>query len=538
MPFCPHDMHMMDPVSLTFASAGIMVGSQDPMMGFPPGTRFVPYAVVRNTTPAPIKLSPVLNYMAGSAPVTRPLHAETLAPFEARQLGLTAMMQALGLSNFNGSINLALNYTGRPGEVQVATGSVGQTGNYVFEVDPEGLGQSLSKEASYWSVADGFDTMFSVWNPISTAEDLTVTFYYADGSGKYTLPVHLDGNASAMIDIMKLKMSGQPDQDGHQFSDTALQGSAVFANAQGYTKPITAVVGVGTFNAQTATCCTNKVNCCGYSNFSVTPVGWSCPIGASMQCDDRATYCDGSIQTFTSTSSWSSSNTSVATVSSGTVSGSAAGSVTISAKFPSLVSFTGTLCPPQTCPQGSNGASGPATFTTPTPSQHTYPNSPLQSGCYVGTPFDAPIGGGKTHNAQDLKSSGIAIGTPVYAAESGQVTAVFSTATHDPQSEVLVNGIPACAGKGDSTNYVEITGADNAITRYYHTHPTVTKGQSVTAGQQIGTVDTSGCSSGPHVHMQRKANGSMVNFVVTGCAPNPPKYDLANTWYDDGPFSF
>jgi hypothetical protein len=62
-------------------------------------------------------------------------------------------------------------------------------------------------------------------------------------------------------------------------------------------------------------------------------------------------------------------------------------------------------------------------FASTTPSQHTYPSSPLQNGCYVGTPFDAPIGGGKKHNAQDLKSSGIAIGTPVYAAEGGTVTA-------------------------------------------------------------------------------------------------------------------
>jgi len=141
-------------------------------------------------------------------------------------------------------------------------------------------------------------------------------------------------------------------------------------------------------------------------------------------------------------------------------------------------------------------------FASTTPSQHTYPNSPLQNGCYVGTPFDASTAPDQKHNAQGIKSSGIAVGTPVYGAEGGTVSAAQSGIAHDPKSDVNKRGtsIPQWAGLGDTADYVWITGSDGAATKYYHVTPTVTNGQKVNAGDKIGTVEVSGCSSGAHVH--------------------------------------
>ena len=79
----------------------------------------------------------------------------------------------------------------KEGDLVLASGSVDQTGTYVFEVEPQGVASSRSKYANYWGVANGNDTMYSLWNPSDTAEDIVATFYYGDGSGKYTLPVHL-----------------------------------------------------------------------------------------------------------------------------------------------------------------------------------------------------------------------------------------------------------------------------------------------------------------------------------------------------------
>src|SRR5205814_3333491 len=157
-------------------------------------TAFSPYQVLRNTTEKPLDVSLQVNYMTGmqgSTPVTKNLPTQHLAPSESRQLDLQGPLTTAGLKNFNGSINLLVSFTGKEGDLVLASGSVDQTGTYVFEVEPQGVASSRSKYANYWGVANGNDTMYSLWNPSDTAEDIVATFYYGDGSGKYTLPVHL-----------------------------------------------------------------------------------------------------------------------------------------------------------------------------------------------------------------------------------------------------------------------------------------------------------------------------------------------------------
>ena len=57
--------------------------------------------------------------------------------------------------------------------------------------------------------------------------------------------------------------------------------------------------------------------------------------------------------------------------------------------------------------------------------------------------------------------------------------------------------------------YVEVTHADNVITRYCHMWkpPMVKVGQIVNAGQQIGLVGDSGHSSGAHCHFEVHLGG-------------------------------
>jgi hypothetical protein len=285
--------------------------------------------------------------------------------------------------------------------------------------------------------------------------------------------------------------------------------------------------------------------CLGYSSLGIilTSSGYypissfDVVVGESFQLYALAIFSNGTLYNATGSATWSSSDTAVASVATGLVTAVGGGSSQITGSIslvaPGVKAFGCGGCPGQQVMTAGAGSS----IANTTPSQHTYPDPPLQNGCYVGTPFDAPVGSGK-HNAQDVKSSGIAVGTPVYAAEGGTVTAVQSGIAHDPNSNVFNPGTstPKCAGKAETADYVWITGSDGAVTKYYHVTPTVSNGQRVTAGQQIGTVDVSGCSSGPHVHVQREVSGSKVNFVLTNCAPNASKYDLGNTWYDDGPF--
>jgi len=111
-----------------------------------------------------------------------------------------------------------------------------------------------------------------------------------------------------------------------------------------------------------------------------------------------------------------------------------------------------------------------------------------------------------THNGVDI---GAPRGTVIRAAAGGRVTLVRCSA----QGVSVSSGSP-CDVDG-SINvvgcgwYVEITHADNIITRYCHMlrRPDVSVGQEVSPGQPIGLVGSSGRSSGPHLHFEVHING-------------------------------
>lgn len=93
------------------------------------------------------------------------------------------------------------------------------------------------------------------------------------------------------------------------------------------------------------------------------------------------------------------------------------------------------------------------------------------------------------HNGVDLAN---ASGTPIYAAKGGTVT----TAGY--------NGVYGY--------YVTINHGDGFSTLYGHlTHYVVASGQSVSGGQVIGYMGSTGWSTGPHLHFTVYYNGSTVN---------------------------
>ncbi|GEM_PF-7066831 len=170
-----------------------------------------------------------------------------------------------------------------------------------------------------------------------------------------------------------------------------------------------------------------------------------------------------------------------------------------------------------------------------TPSQHTYPNPPLNA-CRVSVPFDGVINHntGKKHQAQDTVGSNIQVGTPVFAPESGRITQFVQGKPHDPRPA------PQCAGQNSPADFIEITGADGGITRLYHVSILSSLAQmplpiAVTGGQQIGTIDISGCTSAPHTHIQRKVNGVLVNFTMP-C--DNSHFDDPGSYYDDSDGTF
>jgi murein DD-endopeptidase MepM/ murein hydrolase activator NlpD len=102
-------------------------------------------------------------------------------------------------------------------------------------------------------------------------------------------------------------------------------------------------------------------------------------------------------------------------------------------------------------------------------------------------------GGARNHPGVDILAP---VGTPVLAALSGRVTRVDSGGGYN----------------GGYGNLVVISHANGLETRYAHLSRTsVSVGQTVSQGQQVGAVGMTGNTSGPHLHFETYSNGARQN---------------------------
>ena len=109
------------------------------------------------------------------------------------------------------------------------------------------------------------------------------------------------------------------------------------------------------------------------------------------------------------------------------------------------------------------------------------------------------------HGGIDIAGAGI-MGTPVVAAADGTVIASNSSCTHNWGKSY------SCGCGGGYGNYVMISHAGGQMTVYGHlTSLTVSTGQTVSRGQVIGYVGSTGNSTGPHLHYECRLNGVRYN---------------------------
>ena len=117
----------------------------------------------------------------------------------------------------------------------------------------------------------------------------------------------------------------------------------------------------------------------------------------------------------------------------------------------------------------------------------------------LGMTFSRPVKGivtsrfgarwGSTHTGTDI---GAPTGTPIYAAASG--TVIFS------------------GWKGTLGKFIVVNHGNGIQTYYAHCSTLlVSKGDTVSAGQQIAKVGSTGRSTGPHLHFEIRLNGSALN---------------------------
>jgi hypothetical protein len=342
--FYMHDPTTAAPSPVTLASTGIMVGHPDPAMKFPNATVFFPYTYLWNASSSPLKVNRALYYtLAGGSGQRVNLPSLTINAGGAVQVPLD--FGSVGLGGYNGQITETFSTVSNPGDLAAATGSTDQTANYVFEVLPQLAATTKSKQDEFWRVGGGYDTMTTLWNSGTEAEDLLVKFSFEGGKAHYKLPVHLAPGAAATIDMAEIISEAKPDADGNFIPSTASGGGMIVSGPADFLDDINVVVSGGIFSVFGATC---------------GPVCYSCgpslesldiSVASATQMTATATFSNGEQinETSSSYSTWSSNNTSVATVATGgIVTAVATGSA--NAQDELVYSDGEEVCEPNTCP--------------------------------------------------------------------------------------------------------------------------------------------------------------------------------------------
>ena len=245
----------------TFAELDLMTGAADPVMLFPARTIFTPYSVIRNVSKDPATVTPELFWMQAGTMHRKLLSASQIPAGASEQLDTKAMLAQAGLSDFNGSFNLTLQTSSPAASLLLASGSIDQTGSYVFQITPHLIKESLGKVLSYWSIANGNNTMVAIWNPADEPQDLSLTLHFR--GGHYTLPVHLSNRATYSLDLASLIQNQVPDASGNVIPPTATEGSAKLSGIHGENEAILVDFSAGIFNVKKATCSSPCATCQG-----------------------------------------------------------------------------------------------------------------------------------------------------------------------------------------------------------------------------------------------------------------------------------
>ena len=358
MPIRPLLMDSEKSASTSFAELGLMTGAADPMMSFPAGTEFKPFSVLRNISNEPVTVSPSFYWMQGGAARSGQLKSFVVQPAKTTSLDVQSLLSNAGLGNFNGSVNLVLDIQGKPHSLLLASGSVDQTKTYVFQVIPRAVRESASKSLSYWSTGNGDDTMVTVWNPADEAQDFVFTLFFS--GGHYDLPIHLDARATRMFNVSEVIQNQIPDSAGNVISASIHEGSARISGTQGEVQDILVAIDAGTYNVHKATCSYYCIWCDGYIDAALGIVPFGVAKGGTKQLNVTAYWDGGTQYNVNNFVTWSSTKTNIATVKTGSVTGVAPGTATISgfgslAYYYNYCAYDPTSCPSDYQNQGGSG---------------------------------------------------------------------------------------------------------------------------------------------------------------------------------------
>jgi hypothetical protein len=307
---------------------------------------------------------------------------------------------------------------------------------YVFEVVPQAIGESMAKSLSYWSTWKGDDTMITIWNPADEAQDFIFTLFFSGGSYKYPMP--LGPRVTRTFNISEIIHSQIPDADGNVVPTTVHEGSAKISGSRAEHERILVGIAVGVYNVQKATCppqCT-KCDTADDAEFNFDP--FDVAVGGTTTEKVVVRMTTGTIVDASASATWKSSNTAVASVSAGTVKGVSAGTITLSATTTQNWPTGGFDCG-EGCPETPVQTSSPGT-SVPPPTISGFDPNPIM----IGT---SPPNGQLTINGSNFGSS------PTVNLPTG----ITSTGQGSTDTQIVLTGVSVALTATVGNNNVTVS---------------------------------------------------------------------------------
>jgi hypothetical protein len=355
---------------------GVLYGAQKAAMQFPQDTAFALYSVLHNLAGKDRQVTVSLTYTGTAGPETHTVAILTIPANATQILDVPKLMSAAHVAPATTSVDLSYSYTGEEFDLETEQGSVDQTMNYVFSVPARKEDWSIGRTICHWNLQADNNTMISLWNYTTRAEDLTLTLYYR--GGQYEIPIHIEPRADYEIDIASLVHSRAPDASGSVIPNSITEGSAILTDAKGEGTKINIASNTAEFNVRNATCSVTCTTCNGVTQAQLVTLPFTLALNQTMQASAKLTYNTNS--TYQTTSGTWSGGSAVSVDQTGLMTGVSPGSNIISLFLAGWPLGVGYICNPSgACPPPYNiQPSAPAATQVPTsiPVVQTIDNGP------------------------------------------------------------------------------------------------------------------------------------------------------------------
>lgn len=336
----------------TLHGAHLLIGNASAASGLPIGATYIPRATVRNTTDGPVEVKPTVRFTTVDGSQSLEIPPLILSPNEVHDLDLSAAASALGTKDLVDA-GIEIQHNGQPGAIIAAAASVDQSGGRVFDVpikDPKG---SMLGGGSYpWRIDGDNRAVVHLKNidPMTDGKPRTAIVKIWFEGGSYTLPVLLaDAGQTVSIDLKKLRDDQVKDGTGNviplnvskgqlEWHSRGLQGQFIGRLVQYDPK-----TGISSSFSCAFLCSCGPT----YFSSSVTPSSFSGVPGdtSNLQALETDSDCNGLLLTYdvTSLASFTSGNSSIASVSGSTITLGSLGGITAINAIWDTTTFAGSM---------------------------------------------------------------------------------------------------------------------------------------------------------------------------------------------------